>query len=533
MRPILSRSNGYRVLGLFSAGLLVLPVCLVVFSMTDFTRGSKLPPSLIFFGLATIAQFSRLASGPLAPFVHSFLSGERPHLTDGIREDLPRLVSAAVIERCFVAVATLVATTVVVILALGILTVDGYLAAANGVRPDQRAEELSILAVLTALAIGSIIGAPTRLGITLSHRLGSRLSPLSGFTIARRRPRLAGVLILCRSSVWLFVVGDAARFFITGEPATSSIDSLLPVYILSIVGATVVESRLVLPKDDAFSVPIEQPIQVSFTVVVTFLVILAAITVPTVGVRIDDTKPQIGSSHSVDGDQPSEKIVETVSRNWTTVDQYRVGRRWQYDRESGEWERLATYVSGYDFSDRQVLMAYAIGRDSLDRHILSDGAYISDSDISGLGPIYDFKLYSGGGWYVRPSPSADYRHLLNPTKLSGKFADRPSTHNWTLMSESDETLVLGIEDRDELVNVFGAVETPKNISNDSYVYMVVDKRNGRVTKIRTYQNLTVRGERQKIQTVIRFEHWRTYDLKRPEPVRGQSPLELFWDVFGY
>jgi hypothetical protein len=492
------------------------------------------PFALLASGL--LAQFARFLTVPVALITEQLLSGKSPsEAIQQVRGRFSRRIVAVAVERALTVTWTVLLGSLLATVALGGATVFGYVRALTGVSAPQSAYTTTLLIAVGYFVLGSIIATPFRIGSAASAETEPIAAPQLGVHIARSNPSVTGLLLLFRTLpwllVWVFVLGyrEVVRLPTSDELLLTAAVAVFLAYPVTMA----IQRRLVSAVHEetkTFSAQFTLP---SARIVLASLLVVSLISAPTAAVRIEDRKPAVGTEHPITPEMTTDEIVSNAVSAAARTDHYRNATKWEYNHTTKEWRRKPAFDTKRDYSDKQRMISIEAEDQVVGTQFLSDGT-------TAFGVEGRFRPVLGGivvtyadNWTSTAVPSG---LLISTVTIEPSFQilERAAGEfSWTVLRDRNQTVTLGITDPKQLVKAFERVDSPKNVSEDSYVQMTVSKKTGRIQRMTAHKNLTAYGEPYRTRTVVRFREWKTYDLKRPAPIREPSLLELFWDAFGY
>jgi hypothetical protein len=276
-------------------------------------------------------------------------------------------------------------------------------------------------------------------------------------------------------------------------------------------------------------------------------------------VRIADVHGP-GPAHRISTESPPGEMIDTANEAFQHVDHRTVTR--VYVQSGSERERAFAFEHLYDYSDRQYL-AQVVN----DRTVSSGGS--GRPQYTPYSRLFVTRLESSGGtWYLTDgrlvvddgSPqqvsigqyrfqdadavraTMDRRASLWQLPYAGNvFLQGASAADWSVVSENESTLVLGIDDHEEYYET-RRMYWATDIHEGSSIRVYIDRVSGRVDRIVEHRIASYRvvgedgrrvEERRHYVVVTEFSEYGTLDVKQPGGVGSPTLAELWWDFLHY
>lgn len=517
------------------AATLLAPVAFAVLIPTVRDFGGALIPAALL-GFALVAQTSQLFSAPATGAVRALLDGEQPQsalASAGNRA--PERVTAAAVERLVVIPVTVVVGSAALVVALAVATVVGVALSEKGIVASQEGVTVTIFGILGLLTVGAGVGAVFRLGSAVESLPVAR-RPAAGLAVARANPGMAVRLIGLRTAPWMVILGAAVVSSVLDDVSPSpyvGLALLLAVTVASTALSIGLERRVTL--ESARPIPSLRSFVPGRRVVVVAALALLIVSVPTLGVRVADARPSPATAAPV-GDAEPATIIADADFAVRHVDHFQNKSVRAYNDSSDRMEPVLHHDVGANPSDREYRF-HADAPDSVTTDIpeayYADGIVAVSNRWHAEGSSRGLFFRQSGNWTVAAVPfmgvSPRNRESLVDTLANDKMGVEED--EWRILSRSDETVTVGVEDPKRLASGYG--HPAENVSADSHVRLVVDAKTGRPVRLSVHRNVTTAEGRHRRHVVVQYREWGTYDVERPAAIGDQGPIELFWDAMAY
>lgn len=486
--------------------------------------------------LALVAQVARLVSAPATGVVRALLDGEQPRsaLASAGRR-APERVTAAAVERLVVVPVTIVVGSAILLVALAAATAGGAALSAAGVQAPQGGLEVITFGVLGLFTVGAGVGAVFRLGSEVADVPIPR-QPAASLAVARSSPRTVARLVGLRTAPWVMVLLIAVVGLLIDAVSLPS-PVVLSLLFIGTVAATALAVGLErrVTREWTGQVPSLRSSLPSRRTVAAVALVLLAVTVPTLGARVADTRPSPATAAPVD-DADAATIAANANAALRRVDHFGAKSIRMYNDSTGRMEPGVHFDVGVEPSEGQFRL-HADGPGSippnLDDVYYTDGAIAMERESLGAGPLQGLFVRDAGNWTVLVFPVlgvSDYDRIDLSSTLESNGAD-VEPQDWRVLSRNERTVTIGVEDSERLASVFGLPAA--NISADSYVRLVVDADTGRPEQLSLHRNVTTAEGRRQRRVVVHYRDWGSHDVERPAAIGDPGPVELFWDALAY
>lgn len=517
--------------------LTVLAGCIAVIGIIGSGFGT-LPVLLIILATPVLVQARHLVTAPVDAVSLAVARGETPRAALAtVRANLRSLYRVTGRSVARTAVLALLLTLVTGPLAVGAATA----AAALGVGGYQSVG-LTVLGItFVAVLTGVAAGAPWRFATVavLDGRDAREAMAWSRSGLAESRGPVARQALV-----------DVAAFGVTLAVLLGPRDVLSPwprigLGAVTFVAASAVAVRhraLVFERLDDGSDPEAGVLSRVFaaatgpgarTLVVIFF-LGATLTAGVGAVRVTDGYGYEARTYPVSDDPDAATSLSNANRSLGTVNVVALQTERSYNRTAGAWGRPIRFRTAVDHRDNQVRSTFSareIGR--TERFVGGGTVAFSgyEPDPNRFGPV----AYRTGDWTVVAVPA-----------FGDEVPDDPAGPHWVpggsapwTISAAGDTLVLTLN-ATGLRETWDAGADPRaRVADDSYVRVVIDRSTGYYERVVVHRNVTwyrtadreTVSNRHRTRTVVRYDYG--VDVRRPEPIRDPSPLEVLVDALEF